>query len=180
MGVVLAALLASVVVPPAGAQGVCPAGTRLVGGQCVKDQAAAWQAPSAPEPVPTAAAPAAPESCGAFNARVAAFLKEKTGSYARMGANHADLEASIDREAQRDRRLEATLRWQAARSRDLGLRATLLAQSRNAGEAAAGAEARLRAAVRADRALEERFKDVYKIEARALVAQRPAGCAVKE
>ena len=122
---------------------------------------------------------AAEDDCARFNARLSAFHKGRASEYADAAQRHRDLEEALLAEASNARRLQADLKRQAARSRDMGLRRHLAAQARAAGEAAAAAERRLHSEWRRHREEEERFKDLYKAEARTLLAARPAGCAVK-
>ncbi len=124
-------------------------------------------------------ASASEDDCTRFNARLGAFHKERAAEYADSAQRHRDLEEALLAEASNARRLQADLKRQAARSRDMGLRRHLAGQARAAGEAAASAERRLHGEWQRHREEEERFKDLYKIEARALLAVKPAGCAVK-
>lgn len=166
----------------AAAQAVCPAGSRLSGNTCVKDRTAAWTAPARP-PAPPAApeAPAKAEalSCEAFNLRLRAFHASRSGDYAGEVRRQRSLEDSLRDEADNAHRLEASLTRQARRARDRSTRMLLLRQARAAGEAARAAEGRIEAAEKEREEAERTLKARYKAEAVALLAQRPAGCAVK-
>lgn len=119
------------------------------------------------------------ESCAAFNARLGSFHSLRAAEFTAKGRRHRDLEAALKAEVENDRALAASLRRQAARSRSRALRELLTAQARSALEAAGTATARLEETVREQREDEERFKDIYKIQARSLLGKRPRGCAVK-
>ncbi|MBI5597145.1 MAG: hypothetical protein HY928_13715 [Elusimicrobia bacterium] len=164
---------------PAAGQAVCPAGTRLHGGACVKDRAAAWAAPSAPPPAAEALPKEPGLSCAAFNARLAAFHAARSGDYAADVRRHRQVEQSLRDEADDDRRLAADLTRQARRARDRSTRAMLLRQARAAGQAAEDAEARIAAAELDRTQAETALKARYKAEALQVLALRPAGCAVK-
>ncbi|MBI3297097.1 MAG: hypothetical protein HYZ75_02965 [Elusimicrobia bacterium] len=120
------------------------------------------------------------KACAAFKARLAAFHAAQSAEFTAAGRRRRDLEASLSAEAANARALAASLLRQARRARSGALRQVLIQQSRAAGEAAASAKRRLAQAVGERRAAEAGFKESYKEQARALLGERPPGCALRE
>lgn len=181
-----AAFLLAVWASGAQAAAVCPAGTRAHAGQCVKDAAAGWAIPSFPASAVTppsakggsARPTAGAAACKAFAADLEAFHAAQAAEFSAQGRGHLRLEESLAAEAAAARRLADDLTHQARNARQNAIRRHLLAQAREAGQAAEASERRLKETLKLHREDEERFKDLYKIRARMLLERRPAGCPV--
>ena len=181
------AFLLAVLASGAQAAAVCPAGTRAHAGKCVKDAAAGWAVPTFPastvEPPPAkdgSRRPAAgAAACKAFASDLGAFHAAQAAEFSAQGRGHLRLEESLAAEAAAARRLSEDLARQARDARQNAVRRHLLAQAREAGQAASAAERRLKETLKLHREDEERFKDLYKIRARMLLERRPAGCPVQ-
>ncbi|TBR25844.1 hypothetical protein EPO15_01415 [bacterium] len=181
------AFLLAVWASGAQAAAVCPAGTRAYQGKCVKDAAAGWAVPSFPaaavQPPPSKDGarrpPAGEAACRAFAADLEAFHSAQASEFSAQGRGHLRLEESLAAEAAAARDLSEDLTRQSRHARQSAIRRHLAAQAREAGQAAAAAEKRLKETVKMHREDEERFKDLYKIRARMLLERRPAGCPVK-
>lgn len=175
------AFLLAVLASGAQAANSCPAGTRAHNGKCVKNASAGWAIPSFPASAVTPAKgrpPAGEAACKAFASDLEAFHAAQAKEFSAQGRGHLRLEDSLSQEAASARSLAEDLTRQARNARQSAIRRHLLAQAREAGQAADSAERRLKETLKMHREDEERFKDLYKIRARMLLERRPAGCPI--